>query len=55
MAMTKAEMRKEREELMAAYDELWATKERYKKLFQRTDTQLVNVMSDIKDIVERNK
>ena len=55
MAMTKADMRKEWEELMAAYDVLWETKERYKKLFRSTDTQLVNVMSDIKDIVERNK
>jgi hypothetical protein len=50
--MTKAEMRKEWDELMAAYDRLWVGKERYKRLWKDSNERMVALHDDLKQILE---
>jgi len=50
--MTKDQMRKEREELLASYDGLWATKERYKKLWMASEEKLDGIYKDLEQFME---
>jgi|18_taG_2_1085343.scaffolds.fasta_scaffold18232_5 hypothetical protein len=50
--MNKSDLIKELKELQEAYDGLWVTKERYKKLWLHSEECIVALHGDLKQLLE---